>query len=157
MTIHMQFGNESIAIVSRWPLNRSYNVIIYDVITGQENVYGNNFAQKSGTAMGEVSLCLSCDDTSTDMQFTYLDHSSGRVIWPDLRTHFKIDLFVSRFICFDEFRRGEYDGASVFFYLFTFIGHLQKEKFKKYLQKRLFYQNAAFLVWYLPWTGQNVI
>ena len=44
----------------------------------------------------------------------YLGHSSGQVIWPDLRSNFQIDLSGSRCICFDASWREEYDGPSCF-------------------------------------------
>ena len=38
-------------------------------IAGPKNVYVNNFLQKRGEALDKVSLCLSCQDASADMQY----------------------------------------------------------------------------------------
>ena len=40
----------------------------YDVIAGHGNVNVNNSSQNRGRAVSEVSLCLSCYNTSTDTQ-----------------------------------------------------------------------------------------
>ena len=46
-----------------------YDVIIHDVIAGHENTYVNNSSQNQGRDVGEVSMRLSRQDTSTDMQY----------------------------------------------------------------------------------------
>ena len=57
---------------------RSYDVIMYYVIAGHENISVNNSSQKWGRAVGEVSSCLSCQDASIDMQY--------RLPWPFIRS-----------------------------------------------------------------------
>ena len=83
--IQMQLGNESKANASQLSLYRPYGIIIYDVITGHRATYIHNSSQKKGRAMGEVSLCLSCQCTSTDMQYDQLGSfiRSGHLAWPD--------------------------------------------------------------------------
>ena len=63
------YGNESSATAERWPPYRSYDVIMYDVIAGHENIYVNNSSQNRGRTVGEVALCLSRQDASTDFQY----------------------------------------------------------------------------------------
>ena len=69
MTIEMQFFNESSVTVSRWSPYSSYDVILYDFIAGHKNIYVNNYSQNRGRAVDDVSLCLLCQDASTDMQY----------------------------------------------------------------------------------------
>ena len=47
----------------------SSDVIMYDVITDHKNIYVNNSSQNGDKAVGEVSLCLSRQDASNDMQY----------------------------------------------------------------------------------------
>ena len=68
MTIQTQFGNDGSETSSQWTPYRSREVITYDVIAGHGNVYGNNSSQNRVKAVDEASMCLSCYDTSTDMQ-----------------------------------------------------------------------------------------
>ena len=82
---------------------------MYDVVTDHENIYVNNFSQNRDRAVGEVSLCLSHQDASNDMQYD-LPESSSQVRSFDL-TNFQIDLSGSRCICFDASCREEYDGV----------------------------------------------
>ena len=63
------YDDESGATAERWPPYRSYDVIMYDVIAGHENIYVNNFSQNRGGAVGVVSLYLSRQDASTDMHY----------------------------------------------------------------------------------------
>ena len=56
--------------------------------------------------MQMVSLCLSCQDASTDMQHD-LSGSSRDL---DLRSKFEIDLTRSTCTCFDASRREKHDG-----------------------------------------------
>ena len=85
----MQFSNESSATSSRWPPYRSYDVIIYDVIAGHWNVYNyvNNSSQNWARAVGEVSLCLSWYDASTDMQRDLPGSfiTTGHLTWPKVK------------------------------------------------------------------------
>ena len=86
---------------SRWPPSRSY-----DVIAGHENIHVNNSSQNRLRAVGAVPLCLSRKDASTVIcNMHYLGHSSGQVIWPDLRSNFKIDLSGSKCMWFNASRR----------------------------------------------------
>ena len=73
----MQFGNEASATASRRPPYRSYDVIKY-VITGNEDIYVNNYSQNQGRAVGEMSLCLSHQYALTDMQYD--------LPWPFIRS-----------------------------------------------------------------------
>ena len=50
------YGNEPSATAERWPPYRLYDVIMYDVIAGHENIYVNNSSPNRGRAVGEVSL-----------------------------------------------------------------------------------------------------
>ena len=61
------YSNESSTTVER--LHRSYDVIMYDVTTGHENIYVNNSSQNRDRAVGEVSLCLSRQAASNGMQY----------------------------------------------------------------------------------------
>ena len=82
--LQMPFSNESSAAVNRWPMRTSYGVIIYDVITGRENVYINNPWQKTGRAACEVVSCLVCHDMHRLIcNVTYLGYSPGQILnWP---------------------------------------------------------------------------
>ena len=62
-----QLGNESSATVRRWPPCRSYDVIMYDVTLDHGNVWVNNSSHSRVRDVPEVSLCLSCQDASTDI------------------------------------------------------------------------------------------
>ena len=64
----MQFDSESRATAKGWPLYRSYDVFGKWRLAGRENAYINNSSQKKSRAVGGVSLCLSCQYASTDMQ-----------------------------------------------------------------------------------------
>ena len=81
------YSNESSTTAERWPPYRSYDVIMYDVITGHENIYVNNFSQNWDRAVGEVSLCLSRQDASNDMQYDLSGSfiRSGHLTWPKVK------------------------------------------------------------------------
>ena len=65
---------------------RSYDVIIYDVIAGHEIIYVNKPSQSRGRDVSEVSLCLCCEDASTDIQYGLLSSfiRSGHLTWPQV-------------------------------------------------------------------------
>ena len=86
------YRNESSTTAERWPPYRSYDVIMYDVITGHQNIYVNNSSQNRGRAMGVVSLCLSRQDALNDMQYDLPGSfiRSGQFTWPDQRSHFQL-------------------------------------------------------------------
>ena len=75
------------ATTSRWPPYRSYYVIIYDVTTGHESIHVNHSSQNQGRAVGKVSLCLFCQDVSTDMQYDLPGWfiRSGHLTWPKVK------------------------------------------------------------------------
>ena len=87
MTIQIHFFNESIATNSQWDPYRSHDIILYDVIIGNENVYVNNSKQNSVRAKGEVSLRLSCHGASTDMQYDVPGSfiRSCHLTWPEVK------------------------------------------------------------------------
>ena len=74
-------GNESSATAGRWPPCRSY-----DVIADHENISVNKSSQNRGRTVIEVSLCLSRQCASTDMQYDLPGSiiRSGHLTWPDL-------------------------------------------------------------------------
>ena len=53
---------------------RSFDVM-YEVIAGHENGYVKNASQNRIRDVGEVSLCLSCHDESTDIFYYDLSGS----------------------------------------------------------------------------------
>ena len=80
-------GNESSATAGRWSPYTSYDVIMHDIIAGHENIYVNNSLQNPGRAVIEVALCLSRQDTSTDMQYDLTGSfiRSGRLTWLNVK------------------------------------------------------------------------
>ena len=96
------YDNESSAVAARWPPYRSYDVIMYDIIAGHENIYVNNSSQNRGRAVAEVSLCLSRQDASNDMQYDLPGSfiRSGHLTWPKVKFSnwtfgFKMHTYVS--------------------------------------------------------------
>ena len=61
--------------------------MICDVIEGHENGYVNNSSHKRGRVVGEVSLCLSCQNASTDMRYDLPGSfiRSGHLAWPKVK------------------------------------------------------------------------
>ena len=96
------YDNESSAVAARWPPYRSYDVIMYDIIAGHENIYVNNSSQNRGRAVAEVSLCLSRQDASNDMQYDLPGSFIRSGHLTDLRSNFQIELSGSR--CLHMFR-----------------------------------------------------
>ena len=85
VTIQICLGNESSTTAGQKPPYRSYDVTI-----GHENVYVNNSGQngvRGVRGVCEVSLCLSYA-ASCDMQHEIPGHSSGQIIWSDLKSIF---------------------------------------------------------------------
>ena len=72
-----------------WPVTpyRSYDIIMYDVNTGHKSIYINNSSQNRGRVMVRVSLCLSRQDGSTDMQYDLPGpfSRSGNLTWPKVK------------------------------------------------------------------------
>ena len=80
------YSNESSTTAERWPPYRSYDVIMNDDIIGHKN-YVNNYSQIRDRAVGEVSLCLSRQDASNDMQYDLPGPfiRSGHLTWPKVK------------------------------------------------------------------------
>ena len=76
---------------------------------GHEQAFANRSRLKSATDMGMVSLYLSCQDASTDMQHDLFTSACDL----DLRLNIELDLSKSPCICFDAPCRKEHDGARV--------------------------------------------
>ena len=66
---------------------RSYDVLMYDVIAGHENIYINNSSQNRGRTVDEVSLCLSREDALTDLQYDLPGSfiRSGHLTWSKVK------------------------------------------------------------------------
>ena len=64
---------------------------------GQQQLFANNSRLKRATDMAGVSLCVSCQDTSTNMQHDLLRSKCDL----DLRPNIDRDLSRSPCICFD--------------------------------------------------------
>ena len=72
LAIHVDsngYSNKSSTTAERWPPYRSYDVIMYDIITGYKNISGNNYSRNRDRAVGEVTLCLYCQDSSNDISY----------------------------------------------------------------------------------------
>ena len=115
----MQFCGEWRANARRWPPYRSYDVIIYDVFAGHENIYANNSWQNRARAVCVASLRLSCHVARVDMLHDP-GHSSAQVIWPHLTSIFKNSLSLTKCMCFDASRREKHDGVKQFPLSFLF-------------------------------------
>ena len=104
-------GNESSATAGRRPPCRSYDVIMYDVIAGHENIYINSSSQNRGRALIEVSLCLSHKCASNDMQHDLPGSiiRSGHLTWHKVK--FSYWPLGPKCIGFDASWREEYDGV----------------------------------------------
>ena len=78
---------------------------------GHQQIFANNSRLKGATNIGVLSLCLSCQDASTDMQY-YLLRSTCDL---DLRSRSHVDPDFSRSpcICFDAPCREKHDGFRV--------------------------------------------
>ena len=76
---------------------------------GHQQVFANSSRLKRATDMGVVSLCLSCQDASTDMQHDLLRSTCDL----DLRSNIDPDLSKSPCICFDAPCGEEHDGAQI--------------------------------------------
>ena len=87
---------------------RSYDVIIYDVIAGHENIYVNNSSDNRGRAVSETSLYLSCTDASTDMQFDLPGSFIRSGSWTRHKVKFSAWTFGVRCIWFDASRQEKY-------------------------------------------------
>ena len=99
--------NESNGTASRRFPSRPYNVIIYNVITGQENVYVNNSWQNGVRAMDEVSICLFCQNASNDMQhgIPVSFNRSRHLTWSEIKFSYW-PFGVKLHICGCVFKRG---------------------------------------------------
>ena len=137
----MQFGNEPSGTASRWTLYRSYDAIIYNVIAGHKNIYVNNSSQKRGRTVDEVSLCLSCQDASTDLEYDLPGSfiRSGHLTWS-----IQIDLLELRRICFDTSRREECDGFAIFPLSLYFLSNFLIQKL---FAETLILPKNIFVVW----------
>ena len=81
------YDNESSTTAERSTPYRPYDVIMYDVIAGHENIYANNSSQNWDRSVIKVSLCLSRKDASTDMQYDLPGSfiTSSHLTWPKVK------------------------------------------------------------------------
>ena len=98
---------------------------------GHQQVFANSSRLKRATDMGVVSLCLSCQDASTDMQHDLLRSTCDL----DLRSNIDPELSMSPCICFDESCREEHDGTRIMPLAFLVLKLFAK---KRFCQKLLF-------------------
>ena len=95
------YSNEASSTTERWPPYRSYDGIIYDVITDHKSIYSNNYSQNRDRAMGEVSLCVSRQDASNDMEYCLPGSfiRLGHLTWPMFKFSnwpFRVKIYIFR-------------------------------------------------------------
>ena len=120
---------------------------LHHVTAGHENMHVNRSSQNRDRAVCEVSLCLSSQGTSTDMQ----QDLPGRFIMSGHLTRPKVKFsnwpFRVKIIWFDASWREGYDGDSRFSLSLLF---------QKLFAQTLIFRKKQHFMFDLPWEGQNV-